>query len=123
MARVKAPANSSNSQTPKLRPALTPEARENQLISLAIDLVEQRLLDGTASSQETTHFLKLASNKYKLEVERQKHENELIKAKTQALKDQADMKALYADAIAAMRRYSGHGDDYEDGDGDEYDEY
>ena len=50
-----------------MRPALTPEARENQLISLAIDLVEQRLIDGTASAQETTHFLKLASRKAKLE--------------------------------------------------------
>lgn len=123
MARVKAPTDSSSRQP--IRPALTPEARENQLISLAYDLVEQRLLDGTASSQETTHFLKLASNKYKLEVERQKHENELIKAKTQNLKDQADMKTLYADAIAAMRRYSGHGSDIDDYDeeSDDYDEY
>lgn len=120
MARVKAP----STQEPRkaIRPALDPDAREKQLISLAVDLVEQRLLDGTASSQETTHFLKLASNKYKLEVERQKYENELIKAKTKALQDQADMKVLYAEAIAAMRRYSGHGSDYDDED-DEYDEY
>lgn len=123
MARVKSPSTPS-SRAP-IRPALTPEARENQLISLAIDLVEQRLLDGTASSQETTHFLKLASRKAKLEAERFELENELIKAKTQNLRDQADMKTLYADAIAAMRRYSGHGGDYEDEDedGDEYDEY
>ena len=122
MAKVKAP-NTSSSRKP-LRPALTPEARENQLISLAIDLVEQRLLDGTASSQETTHFLKLATNKAKLERERFELENELIRAKTQALKDQADMKVLYADAIAAMRRYSGHGSaDYDDEECDDYDEY
>lgn len=121
MARVKAP----STQEPRkaIRPALDPDAREKQLISLAVDLVEQRLLDGTASSQETTHFLKLASNKYKLEVERQKYENELIKAKTKALQDQADMKALYAEAIAAMRRYSGHGSDFDDEDEDDYDEY
>lgn len=106
-----------------IRPALTPEARENQLISLAIDLVEQRLIDGTASSQETTHFLKLASQKTKLELERQRLENELIQAKTQNLRDQADMKALYADAIAAMRRYSGHDNDYEDEESDDYDDY
>lgn len=121
MARVKAPTNS-NSQKP-IRPALTPEARENQLISLAIDLVEQRLIDGTASSQETTHFLKLATNKAKLERERFELENELIRAKTQALRDQADMKVLYADAIAAMRRYSGHGSDYDEDECDDYDEY
>lgn len=110
-------------QRQPMRPALTPEARENQLISLAIDLVEQRLIDGTASSQETTHFLKLASRRAKLEAERQELENELIRAKTQALRDQADMKALYADAIAAMRRYSGHGSDYDDEESDDYDEY
>lgn len=106
-----------------MRPALTPESRENQLISLSYDLVEQRLRDGTASSQETTHFLKLASQKAKFELERQKLENELIRAKTQALRDQADMKALYADAIAAMRRYSGHGSDIDEDECDDYDEY
>lgn len=123
MARVK-PSNPPSSKA-KIRPALTPEARENQLMSLAYDLVEQRLLDGTASSQETTHFLKLASRKAKLEAERYELENELIKAKTKAINDAADMKALYADAISAMRRYQGHSDfddDFDD-DGDDYDRY
>lgn len=121
MARVKNPNPPSHNPRPQ-RPAMTPEARENQLIALAIDLVEQRLIDGTASSQETTHFLKLASQKTKIELERAKLENELIKAKTQNLRDQADMKTLYADAIAAMRRYSGHSDSDEEEE-DDYDEY
>lgn len=116
MAKVK----SANSSKSNMRPALTPEARENQLISLAIDLVEQRLIDGTASAQETTHFLKLASRKAKIELERAELENELIRAKTQSIRDQADMKTLYKDAIDAMRRYGGHGGDVED---DDYDEY
>lgn len=103
---------------PKLRPALTPEARENQMIALAMDLVEQRLRDGTASSQETTHFLKAASNKHKLEMERLKLENELVAAKTKALANAEEIKVLYEDAIKAMRRYAGHGDGEE-----EYDEY
>ena len=120
LARVKSQKTTIQNAKP-MRPALTPEARENQLISLAIDLVEQRLIDGTASSQETTHFLKLASRKAKLEAERAELENELIKAKTQSIRDQADMKTLYKDAIAAMRRYSGHGSDIEDD--EEYDEY
>lgn len=94
----------------KIRPALTPEARENQLIALAIDLVEQRLIDGTASSQETTHFLKLASSKAKLEKERLELENELTKAKTKSIQQSDRLEALYIDAIDAMRRYSGHGD-------------
>ena len=46
-------------ETRKIRPALSPEARENQLIDLAVNLAEQQLLDGTASSQVITHFLKL----------------------------------------------------------------
>lgn len=120
MAKVKTPNPPSSNKRP-IRPATTPEAREMQLASLAVDLVEQRLLDGTASAQETVHFLKLVSQKTKLELERAKLENELIKAKTQSIKDQADMKALYKDAIAAMRRYGGHGSEVEEE--DEYDEY
>lgn len=96
---------------PKLRPALNPDARENQLISLAVDLVEQRLRDGTASSQETTHFLKLASPKYKLEQRKLELENELTAAKTKALADAEEIKVLYEEALKAMRRYGGHGDD------------
>ena len=104
--------------TPKLRPALTPEARENQMIALAMDLVEQRLRDGTASSQETTHFLKAASNKHKLEMERLRLENELVAAKTKALANAEEVKVLYEDAIKAMRMYAGHGDGE-----DVYDDY
>ena len=61
MAKVKQ--STSSNTTRKIRPAISPEARENQLIALAVDLVEQRLLTGTASSHETTHFLKLGSTK------------------------------------------------------------
>jgi chemotaxis methyl-accepting protein methylase len=110
MARQKAV---SSNPMPKLKPAYTPEARESQMVALAMDLVEQRLRDGTASSQETTHFLKLVSSKAKLEQERAKLENELIAAKTKALRDAEEMKSLYEDAIKAMRRYSGHGDEDE----------
>lgn len=123
MARVKPPNPPSSRRS---KPARTPEERENQLIALAVDLVEQRLLDGTASAQETTHFLKLASSKAKLECERLAKENKLLEAKTKALEDQADMKALYADAIKAMQLYNGQQannyDDYDDyDDGDYYD--
>lgn len=111
MARIKS-AITTNKQ--KIRPALTPEARENQLIALAVDLVEQRLLDGTASSQETTHFLKLGSTKAKLELEMLHEEKKLLRAKTEALESQKRMDELYAEAIKAMRKYSGHGDDSDD---------
>ena len=120
MAKVKT-ASQNNVNDKPIRPALNPQSRENQMISLAVDLVEQRLRDGTASAQETVHYLKLASTKAKLESERAQLENELIRAKTQALRDQADIKKLYNDAIAAMRRYSGHGSGAEEE--EEYDEY
>lgn len=103
-----------NSEPRKIRPALTPEARENQLIALAVDLVEQRLLDGTASSQETTHFLKLGSMKNRLEMEKLQEENRLLKAKTEALQSAKRVEELYSEAIKAMRRYSGQGDPDED---------
>ena len=95
--------------TRKIRPALTPEARENQMIALAVDLVEQRLLDGTASSQETTHFLKLGSMKNRLEMEKLQEENRLLKARTEALQSAKRVEELYSEAIKAMRRYSGQG--------------
>lgn len=109
MAKVKK-AGSSNT-TRKIRPALTPEARENQMIALAVDLVEQRLLDGTASSQETTHFLKLGSMKNRLEMEKLQEENRLLKARTEALQSAKRVEELYSEAIKAMRRYSGQGRD------------
>ena len=104
MAKVK---KTTSNPSRKMRPALTPEARENQLISLAVDLVEQRLLDGTASSQETTHFLKLGSSKNRLEMEKLQEENKLLKAKTESIQSQKKVEELYAEALNAMRSYAG----------------
>lgn len=100
----------------KRRPALSPEAREKQLISLAVDLVEQRLIDGTASSQETTHFLKLGSMKNQLEMEKLREENKLLQAKTESIQSAKRMEELYTEAINAMKRYSGNSfdGDYDD---------
>lgn len=112
MARVKSP-TTANKQ-PEMRPALTPEARENQMIALAVNLVEQRLRDGTASSQETTHYLKLGTHKARLENEKLEREVELLRAKTEALESQKRVEELYADAIKAMQKYSGHGDPDDD---------
>ena len=109
MAKVKS--SKSEPSRKSIRPALTPEARENQMISLAIDLVEKRLLDGSASSQETTHFLKLGSMKNRLEMEKLQEENRLLKARTEALQSAKRVEELYSEAIKAMRRYSGQGSD------------
>ena len=107
---AKARGKKSEDIIPPLRPALSPEARENQMAALAMDLVEQRLRDGTASSQETTHFLKLVSSKAVLERDRLREENKLLKAKTEALQSQKKTEELYEEAIKAMRRYNGQGD-------------
>jgi len=96
-----------------MRPALTPEARENQLIYLATDLAEKQLKEGSASSQVITHYLKLGSTRERLERERLEEENKLLRAKTKALEDNADMAEKYDKAIEAMRRYSGNGDSYD----------
>lgn len=90
-----------------MRPALTPEARENQLVSLAVDLAEKQLREGTASSQVITHYLKLGSSVAKLEKERLKLENELTKAKTKNINSSETSEKLYKDAIMAFQRYSG----------------
>lgn len=108
MAKSKAASSTGSSQ--KMRPALMPEAREGQLVSLAIDLAEQQLRDGTASSQVITHYLKLGSTREKLDHELKLKELELMQAKTEALQSQKRMDELYADAIKAMRNYGGHGD-------------
>ena len=97
----------------KIRPALTPEARENQMISLAVDLAEKQLQEGTASSQVITHYLKLGSMRERLEREKLAEENKLLRAKTKSIEEAADMKDLYVNAIKAMARYSGNGDDEE----------
>jgi hypothetical protein len=98
---------SKNERPKKLPPAKTPEARENQLVAMAVDLAEQQLLDGTATSQVITHFLKLGSTKEKIEKEILQQQKELITAKTEALKSQKRIEDLYANALDAMRRYSG----------------
>ena len=93
-------------------PALTPEGRENQLISLAIDLAEKQLSEGTASSQVITHYLKLGSTKERLEKEKLEKENELLKAKTESIQSAKRVEELYREALNAMKRYSGQsGDD------------
>lgn len=97
----------------KSPPVMTPEARENQLISLAIDLAEQQLRNGTASSQVITHYLKLGSSKEKLEKEILEEQKKLVVAKTSAIESQERIDELYAGAIAAMRSYNGQSEEQE----------
>ncbi len=98
--------NSSDSSR-KMRPALSPEARENQMISLAMDLAEQQLRDGTASSQLITEFVKRGSTKARLEKEILEEQKELMAAKTESLQSAKRIEELYENALNAMRSYSG----------------
>jgi len=91
----------------KRAPATTPEARENQLISLAVDLAEKQLIEGTASSQVITHYLKLGSTKEKIEKEILEKQKELITAKTETLQSAKRVEELYSNALKAMKNYSG----------------
>ena len=105
----KAKTVTSSESSRKMRPALSPEARENQMISLAMDLAEQQLRDGTASSQLITEFVKRGSTKARLEQEILEEQKELIEAKTQSLQSAQRIEELYANALDAMRNYSGQG--------------
>ena len=92
----------------KRAPAKTPEARENQLVALAIDVAEKQLLDGTASSQVITHYLKLGSTKDRVEKDILLEKKELLKAKTEAMQSSKRVEELYKTALDAMRMYSGN---------------
>ena len=111
MKKTKTVASSESSR--KTRPALSPEARENQMISLAVDLAERQLVEGTASSQVITHYLKLGSTKERIEKEILEKQKELIEAKTQTLQSAQRVEELYSNALNAMKKYSGQ-DDFDD---------
>lgn len=101
---------------PRRPPATTPESRERQLVSLADDLAERQLREGTASAQVITHYLKLGTTREQLEQEKLRQENELLKAKVESLASQGRIEELYSKAIKAMRTYAGSPDEEVDDD-------
>lgn len=118
MAKVKA--SSSTSDKPKRRSSFSTESEEQQMISLAMNLVKQRLLDGTASAQETTHFLKLGGAKHQYELEKLREENKLLRAKSDAIETGKESKEMYEAALKAMRNYAGYGEPEEYDEDDDY---
>lgn len=104
----------SSSTVRRTRKALTPEARENQLIAKAMNLAEKQIDEGTASSQIICHFLKAATSRAELEKEKIRHENELLRAKTESLQSAKNSEELLSKAIKAMGIYKGQGDEDED---------
>lgn len=104
-------------ETYKPRRARTPEGRENQLIQLAVNKVEERMMNGTASAQEYIHYLRLGANRrtQKLEEEKLQLELELVRAKTEAYQSAKRSEELFENAIRQMTVYQGRGEpeDYE----------
>lgn len=96
---------------PRTAPAKTVEGREGQLINAAVELAEKQLLDGTASAQVITHFLKQGSLRAQLELERLRQENLLIAAKTEAIKSEKRLEDIYEEAVRAMELYKGSSHD------------
>lgn len=88
-------------------PALTPEDAEDELVAMAISLARQRLSDGTASNQLIAEVIKMGTTKERLQKEKLKRENEMLRAKTEAIKSQKHAEELAANAILAFRSYSG----------------
>jgi hypothetical protein len=108
----------SESDKPRRPPAMTPEGRENQMIAYAVDLAEKQMIEGTASSQLITHYVKLGSSREKLEQERLARENDLLRVKAEAIESAKHTEELYGQALNAMRQYAGQ----EPLELDEYDE-
>lgn len=107
--------NSESGSRRRAAPAIDPEARENQMIGLAVDQAERMLMDGRAPTPIVVHYLRLATTKNQLEKEKLRKENILLEAKANAIESAARTEELYTKAIAAMREYSGSlTHDYED---------
>lgn len=115
------PRSESSDDTPKprRRPATTPDARENQMIALSVDLAERQLREGTASAQVITHFLRLGTSRERLEQEKLKQENSLLAQRTEAMASAVRVEELYGKALNAMRSYAGQ-DPLQDEDDDGY---
>lgn len=102
----------------KVRLPNTPEAREAYIVGLAEQEAARRIANGTASSQLLTHYLARGSERDKLERERLKQQNRLDEAKISKIESDERSEELYANAIAAMKRYSGNSSDESDYDYD-----
>ena len=106
---------SEGSKSRRRPPAKTPEEREQQLVGMAFDYAEKQFHAGTASSQVTVHFLKLGSERERMERIKLDRENILLEARTRQIESQAHTQELIEDALKVMRQYSGldHGDEDE----------
>lgn len=103
-----------DTKSKKGRPAASISARENQLINYAVLLAEKQLLEGTASAQVITHFLKLGTTIAQLEKEKLIAEQRLLEARAEALAKEESLERLFKEATEAMRSYRSELHDEED---------
>ena len=111
---MKTTVESGESTREKMPPALSPDAREQQMIHLAVELAEKQLMEGTASAQVITHYLKLGSMRERLEREKLRKENAMLEAKAESLKSAKRVEELFSEAISAFRGYAYKGGGEED---------
>jgi hypothetical protein len=102
-------------------PAKTPEERESILISKSLNLIEKQIDDGTASSQILSIYAKYGSQRERLEQERLRNENEVLRKKVETMEAAVDVKNLMSDALQAFRGYSGQSLDRDDEEDDYFD--
>lgn len=112
----KAQVKTSSDSMKRRRPALSPEAEEDEMIALAVARAKEQLIDGTASSQIIVHYLKMASTEERIKREILEKQKDLIEAKTHSIQSTARSEEIAKKALDAFRHYSGHGgdDEYED---------
>lgn len=89
------------------RPATTPEGRETQLIADAYNLAERQLIEGSASAQVITHFLKAGSTRDALERRKIEQENLMMSARIEEIASRQRQEELFVEALRAMRSYTG----------------
>lgn len=97
-------------------PAMSVEANDNEMISLANKCAREQLRNGTASSQIICHYLKQGSERERLAVEQARADLELTRAKTKAIESSERIESMFAKALSAFSDYRG------DSEGDDDDE-
>ena len=95
---------------PKRAPALSPASKEQYMISLAVDLAEKQMREGTASAQVISHYLKLGTEREMLERVNLERKNDLLTAKTEEIQSNKNTAKLYEDAMQMFKIYQGGGD-------------
>lgn len=99
-------------------PAITLEARENELIAKAVDEAEKRIENGTASDSLLIHWLRQGTVRMQLEKSKLEADVKLAEAKAESIAASQRQEELAAEAIRAMKLYTGQVD-YDDEDYDD----